>query len=341
MKLIFISGILLTLFSTAIFAVNVLSFPYEAEFSSSMIDVEYGKESSLILPDLKPSDTVFISLHTMASLDLTVLRGSNVIATAPFEIEGRSHIFVDYLVVTKRHFFMADEAGDYALYFTPLTPKTPYSLVKSGDLDISISQTTFNGHEMLNVTLSSFKRNMDERFPKIFLIYPVNIIAKEDFEVSGVIGLSKGGVSMVTINIVDETDYAFYSYLILEYFVKEGTLRFFEVNATSKEMFGLGNISGDDISFICIGMGLDKLHFAFENEDIVFASVLLGDLNILNGGKLVKVDAEAHNVFSVPYEVYIFSKYRPSHYVYVLQSCIVIGLIMVGAAIFTRGKRQG
>jgi len=340
LKLVFISGLLLTLVSTATFTVDVFSFPYgETEYYSGVIEMEYGKESSLILPELKPSDRVFISLHTTASVDLMISTGSNVIATAPFEIEGRPHVFVDYLVVTKRYLFIAEEAGDYALYFTPSTPKTPYSLVKSGDLNITISQTTFNGHKMLNVTLSSFK-NMGERFPKIFLIYPVSVTVKEDFEVSGFIGLLKGGVGMVTIDIVDETDYAFYSYLILEFFVKEGTLRFFEVNATSEEMFGYGNISGDDISFICIGMALDKSHFAFENENIVYASVLLGDLNISNGGKLVKVDAEAHNVFSVPYEVYMFAKYRPSYYVYVLQSFTVIGLIMVGAVFFTRGKRK-
>lgn len=340
LKLIFISGLLLTLVSTATFTVDVLRFPFdEAEFYSGSIDMEYGKESSLILPNLKTSDKVFISLHTPVSTDLVVLKGSNAIVTAPFEIEGRSHVFVDYLVVTKRYFFIAEETGDYALCFTPLTPKTPYNFVKSGNLNISVSQTLFNGHKMLNVTLSSFK-NMDERFPKIFLIYPVNITAKGDFKVSGIIGLSNGGVSMVTIDIVDETDYAFYSYLVLEYFVKEGTLRFFEVNMTSEEMYGLGDISGDNISFICVGMGLDKLHYAFENENIVYASVLLGDLNISNGGKLVKVDAEAQNVFSVPYEAYILTKYRPSHYVYILQSFIIIGLIMVGAVIFTWGKRK-
>lgn len=333
-------GLMFMLFSLVALTVDLLGFPYrEVRRQSGTVNIEYAKQSSLQLTGIEPNDRVLVAFQTTAPVNLTVLKGSRPIPTAPFEVEGRTHVFVDYLLDTKRFLFIAPEAENYTLLFNPLTPQTPYSPLLTDDMNTSISQSVVDGHKMLNITLSSFK-NVGERFPKIFLAYPLDLVVRNDFEVRGVACLTTGAIGMMTVNFVDDTDYAMYGYEVLSANTEKGQMTSFSINSTSRELFGHGSIKDDRISFMSVGIALDKLHSVFEERDIVYASVLLGDIQVSNGGKRVMIDAEASIFFEVPYQVNISSKFHPDSYVYLLQAFFVAGTALTGVAIFAGDRHK-
>lgn len=340
LRFVLVLGFVFMLVSAIVWTVFLLRFPYaQVERQSGVVQMECGKQSSLQLTGLQFDDRVMVRFSTKTPISLIVSKASQLIPTAPFEVEGRTQIFVDYLLESQRFLFIVPEAGDYSLLFAPLTPQTLFSIFFSDEVNASLSQSVLEGKTALNVTLSSFNQD-GERFPKIFLTYPLELVVENDFEISGTVSLASGAIGLLTVNLVDDTDYSFYSFLVLPSDAKVGQTISFRIDTTSKELFGRGSIQGDKLSFLSIGIALDKLHFAFEGNKTVHASVLLGDIRMLNSGKKVVMETNASNVFQVPYQVYVSSKFHPSYYDFIIQMFLLTGVMMVGWVVFVEDRKR-
>jgi hypothetical protein len=324
-KKVLLASVLLMLISSFSLAIHLAKFPFsKVKNITGVMSMSAGKMAQIRLQSIEKGDKIMIALNTTAIMTLQIQDGQKIMFQAPYSIEGRPFDFINYLLNTRRYFFISNESGDYTLKFCAITPETPFSIQTIGDSEVQISQVIANSLSFLNITALAHK-TADERFSQIFMIYELGFTVQNNLRIEGVIELSKGGVGSVDLNILVASRNTFLTYPIMPFYAESGWSKRFEVNATSQSMR-----LGDYLSFLSVIITLDKSHFYFTNSSFVYANVLLGDLTIINGEEEKVVHASAFDPFSVPYEIYIVHTYYPDYAAYIMWSTLAVGVVLAG-----------
>jgi len=296
---------------SAIYLVSCLAqFPYdEVEVLRGIVKLEVGRTTYLPLPKLNDEDRVMINLQTPATVDVKVVQDGENMTVLPVTIEGARYSLVDYLLNNQKALFIAKEGNiNYLILHAPF-PLTQYHVIfplenteEKGEM--KISQITVDGYEMINVTITK---------NSAMFVYPINLTVNKDFKVK-IKFLSLSNVKL-KLNIMSDTDNMLYVYEV------PLNSTYFEIDTTTEESYKRGSILGDRISSVSISI-------AHISKDIP-ASVIVGDMEILNAGKKVIIDAATRQSYEVPYEIYIAHKYSPSVMTLISWILLSVGMIAV------------
>jgi len=297
-------------FSTIYLFSCLIQFPYDkVETLKGVLKLEAGKTTYLPLPRLRDKDRVMINLQTIATVDIKAVQDGENMTVLPVIVEGAKYNLVDYLLNNQKALFIAKEGNSNYLLLQASFPLTQYHVIfpledSEKIEEIEISQIDIDGYRMINVTTTT----------NTMFAYPLDLTVEDDFNVKfKFLNMSKN--IKIKLNLMSDTDNTIYVYEVPENCTR------FEINAITEETYKRGTILGDKISSISISMVPTTQNKA--------ASVLLGDLEIINAGEVTTINATAHQIFEVPYEIYIAHKYFPSVTVLILWSFLSFGIIAI------------
>ncbi|OQX64580.1 MAG: hypothetical protein B5M51_03305 [Anaerolinea sp. 4484_236] len=328
----FLLALVLIISSASSLIVEYCQFPYnEVKVEDGKVELEVGKDKLLpISAPLRENDRVMINLRTNATVEISAFRNGKPLEMKPLTVEGMGYCLVDYLLMNQTGFFIAEEGNASFLLHMPF-PITPYHVifplrgfsidggVKPGEVgEMSISLAEIDQEKMFNV---SIVRKTDESCSAM-LVYPVDMVVHEDFEVHGVFSwFSSKEAPIVSFNVMSETDGILYSYPVFSQSVSTGERQDFNLRATSQDPLKHGSIIGDKISSIGLSITLPP------GENLT--SVLFSSLQIRNAGGRKVINVDLQRSCNVPYKIYIARKYSPSGVSFASWLLLSLGLVMM------------
>lgn len=267
-------SLILILVSSLSVMFHLSSFPFSTvEKFSNTVNLSSGKTVETTLQNIQKGDKIMVALNTTAMTSLQIQTGQGVLFQAPYSVEGRPFEYIDYLIDTKRYFFVSNESGDCTLQFHALTAETPFSIQTTGNPEVQVSPVIKSGLSFLNISARADKNtaeNTADRFPQIFLTYELGFAVQGNFKIQGVLGLAEGGVASVDLDIIIPDRNALLTYQFMPFYAESGWSESFEVNATSE-----GVRLGDYLSFLRVSITLDKSHSYFTNNSFVYADTFI------------------------------------------------------------------
>ena len=322
---LFAAVVLLVIVATsAILAIKLLNFMRtDTEVVATYQRVNAVAPLTIEVPRLNKFDRVYLILNATTPIYNMTVQPIGVLLPLPLDVEG-AEIDVAYpIMLTKRYFFVANTSGQARLVIYP-QPKTPYAIK---DLEGKTSFTVFsyveNEEEYTGISIKVLKFR-ENRFAQVILVIPFDELIQPDFQVQGVIKVLEGKVAYV--NLIIMTDVSWYAVNVASDVTQPTTVSF-NVNAGSRELFGkTGEYLGQKGMYLALGVGLYEGHFT-ANEPPQ-ATIAIGNITIINGGKIMTVLSKVLYEYDLYYHLYIFRKFQPTHEHVVLVSSLVLEVVV-------------
>jgi len=322
---IFAAVVLLVIVATsAILAIELLNFMRtDTEVIATYQRVNAVAPLTIELPRLNKFDRVYLILNATTPIYNITVQPRGVLLPLPLDVEGFEIDAVHPIMLTKHYFFVANTSGQAKLVIYP-QPKTPYAIKDfEGKTSFTVFSYVENEEEYMGISIKVLKFR-ENRFAQVILVIPFDELIQPDFQVQGVVKVLEGKVAYVNLIIVTDIDW--YAINVISDATQPTTISF-NVNAGSPELFDrTGKYLGQRGVYLALGVGLYEGHFT-ANESPQ-ATIAIGNITIINGGKIMTVPSKVLYEYDLYYRLYIFRKFQPTHEHVVLVSSLILEVVV-------------
>lgn len=339
LKALEISLIAIITITATILCLNLVNFvKTDTKAIVSQTHVKVTSPITIEVSGFNKYDRIYLILNADTPIYNIIVSPRSALIPLSLDVEGIETDARCPILLT-RHFFVANASGSAKITLY-MQPKVPYAIK---DLEGKTRFKVFSydeGDEKcmgINLEAVEFAQN---GFTQTLLIFPLNEVIQPDFQVEGKLKLLQGKIAYV--NLIVMTDVTWYAFNVASFALRPNSSISFTVNAGSKELFNrVGELLGRKGLFIALGIGLHNKQFNV--NEIPQASLAIGDVTITNNGKKITIKSQPLYDYDLPYRLYVFHKFQPTHEHLLLVSALiseVLAFSYVTVELWRRERRE-
>jgi len=325
--------LLLMMMLSGFIAYTLMDFVKSSTIESSYNFKVVGSSASIELPQVSPSDRIYLVLNTSSRIKIDY---GPMLKQFPYDIEGLPYDFEDWLLLQQRFCFIANESSpNSTLRMSFLDPEIPYCVkIAQGEADYALfSYIDYAGVSYVGVHAKAL-RGQSSRFQQVMLIYPYHRVAEQTFQINGSVKFLGGKLSHITFFIITR-DRNWLPYTIAsneQIFSK--TINF-NINLYNRTIFGrtFSEDFGKQILYVAVSIGLDSWQWKYGK--VAYAKVGIGEIKIFNGNEATVIEPKLSEEYTVNCNLYVFRKFHPTT-IYTISILVLVFLVFAGALMLAR-----
>jgi hypothetical protein len=321
-KALAILALILTSITVAALGWNLYSFA-----RSDTIEVRSAKEASISspviieIPSFHKYDRIYLTMNADIPVAAIEVQPRESLIQLPKDVEGIGTDLTYRGLSQEGFFYVANSTGN-ARFLLTVWPRIPYA-VRNLEGNLSYELLDYSDREGkyfdLKMTAQEFTA---AGFAQLALVHLFDRVAEPDLQIAGEIRLLGGRIAYA--NLILGTDTELRAFRVATPPLVNGSSLDFHVDASTKELMGRTGLEfffGQKILFIGFGIGLDKKDWTA--GQVPQAEIAVGDITIVNGGKISTIEATPLNEYKLDYTLFVFQKFQPEYMQLMLAAALI------------------